>query len=201
MVQTTTKISTHVLKLLYDISKGDSGLRWGRRGKGGRGSRGRGCRISWGCIRRLHPWLLCSKLHCTLQNRLLANGTHDIEMRKVRDGDVHMGEDTRDSQRKDELITFSHVMIAVNDRLYHVWRKLYRKTFHKRKMETSMRLSDGVIVWSWSENKGHHHIKEPWSLSELSCGEISVPPHNMAFSQKSEANLSQEMEVRRGWLG
>ena len=53
--------------------------------------------VSSGYIGRLHSWPLCSKLHCTLSNRLLANGTHDIEIRRGRDGDVHVGEDTRDS--------------------------------------------------------------------------------------------------------
>ena len=78
------------------------------------------CMVNWGCIRRLHLRPLCSKLRCTLPNRLLANDTQDIEMRRVRDSDVHMCEDTRDSRRKDELITCISVIIVVDDRLYHV---------------------------------------------------------------------------------
>ena len=100
MVQMTTKINTHVLKLLHDVNKGDSGPRWGRRDRGGRGSRGRGCRICWGCICRLHTRSLCNKLHHTLPNRLLTNSTHNIEVRSGRDSNVHVGEDTRDSRRK-----------------------------------------------------------------------------------------------------
>ena len=53
--------------------------------------------VSLGYIGRLHSWPFCSKLRCAPSNRLLANGTHDIEMRRRRDGDVHVGEDTHDS--------------------------------------------------------------------------------------------------------
>ena len=53
--------------------------------------------VSWGCIGRLHLWPLCSKLHYTPPNRLFTNGTHDIEMRRGKDGDVHVGKDMRDS--------------------------------------------------------------------------------------------------------
>ena len=35
-----------------------------------------------------------------------------------------------------------------------------------------MRLDDSVIVRPWSEYKGHHHIKDPWTLSKLGYGEI-----------------------------
>ena len=76
--------------------------------------------VSWGYIEKLHLRLLCSKLRCTPPNRLLANGNHDIEMRRGKDGDVHVGENMRDSQKKDELITSSCVTIAVYDKLYHV---------------------------------------------------------------------------------
>ena len=56
-----------------------------------------GCMVSWGCIGRLHLRLLCSKLRYTPPNRLFINGTHDIEMRRGKDGDVHMGKDMHDS--------------------------------------------------------------------------------------------------------
>ena len=36
----------------------------------------------------------------------------------------------------------------------------------------STRLSDSVLVKPWSEYKGHHHIKDSWTLSELGCREI-----------------------------
>jgi len=41
-----------------------------------------------------------------------------------------------------------------------------------REKKMSMRLSDSVIVRLWSENKGHHHIKDPWTFSKVSGGEI-----------------------------
>ena len=125
-----------------------------------------------GCIGRLYLQLLCSKLCCTPPNRLLTNGTHDTEVRRRRDSDVQMCKDTHDSQRKDEFITCSRVAMAIYNRLNHVKRKVYRETFHEGKKKMSMRLGDSVIVRPWSEYKGHHHIKEPWSLRELSCGEI-----------------------------
>ena len=53
--------------------------------------------VSWGCIRRLHLRPLCSKLRYTPPNLLFTNGTHDIEMRRGKDGDVHVGKDMRDS--------------------------------------------------------------------------------------------------------
>ena len=64
--------------------------------------------------------LLRSKLHCTPSNRLIANGTHDIEKRRRRNGDVQVCEDVRDSQRKDKLITCGNVSIAIYNRFYHV---------------------------------------------------------------------------------
>ena len=164
------KINTHVLKLLHDVSKGDSSPIWGRGGRGWRRSNGRGCKIYWGCIRRLHLWPLCSKLCCTPPNRLLINGTHDKEVRNGRDGDVQVCKDTCDGRRKDNLITCSRVTIAIYHRLYHVWRKVYRKTFHEGKKNMSMMLSDGVIMRPWSKYKGHHHIKDLWTLSKLNYG-------------------------------
>ena len=126
-------------------------------------------------------WPLCSKLHSTMPNRLFTNDNHDIEVRIGRDSDVYVGEDTRDSQRKDELITCSCIAIAIYNRLYHVWWKVYRETFHKGEKETSMRLSYSVIVRSWSKYKSHHHITDPWILSELGCGEIkgTSPQHGL----------------------
>ena len=178
----TTKISTHMLKLLHDVSKVDSGSRWGRRGRGGRGSRGRSCKI---CICRLHMWPFCSKLCYTPPNRLLTNSTHDIKVRRGRNRDLHVGEDTYDSWRKDELITCSRVAIAIYNRFYHMWWKVNRKTFQKGKKEMSTRLGDSVIVKPWSKYKCHHHIKEPWSLSELGCRKIkgTSPQHDL-FTEK-----------------
>ena len=166
MVKTTTKISTHVLKLIHDVNERDICPRRGRNGRWSRGSRGRGC------IHCLHMRPLRSYLCYTPPNRLLANSTHDIENRRGRNGDMHMYEDVCDCWRKDELITCSYVFINLYNRLYHVWRKIYREILHERKKKTSTRLSDNVIVWSWSENKGHHHVKDLWTLSKLSYGEI-----------------------------
>ena len=54
----------------------------------------------------------------------------------------------------------SSVLIDIYHRYYHV------------KQKVSTRLSDSVIVKPYSENKGHHHIKDPWTLSEVVCDEV-----------------------------
>ena len=108
MVKTTIKISMHVLEQLHDASERDIYPRGGRRGRWGRGSRGRGC------IRCLHMWPLPESCAALLQiDSLLINGTHDMEERKGRNGDVHLCEDACDSWRKDKLITCSSVLIAI----------------------------------------------------------------------------------------
>ena len=107
MVKMTTKISTHVLKLLHDAREIDIYPRGWRRGRWGKGSRGRGC------IRHLHMRPFCNKLCCTPPDRLLNYSTHDIQERRKRNSNVQVCEDARDSQMKDELITCSSVLIAI----------------------------------------------------------------------------------------
>ena len=120
MVKTTTKTSTRVLKLIYDVSERDICLKGGRRGRCKGGSRGRSY------IHHLHTRLLSSQLRYTLPDRVLAFGTHDIEEKRRRNGDVHVCEDVCDSQRKDELIICSYVLlcscvlIAIYNRYNHV---------------------------------------------------------------------------------
>ena len=41
-------------------------------------------------------------------------------------------------------------------------------------------------------------LKNRDPLVNLVMEKLSVPPHNMAFSQKSETNSPREMEVRQG---
>ena len=43
----------------------------------------------------------------------------------------------------------------------------------------STRLNDSVIVRPWSKNEGHHHIKDPQTLSKVMCGEVkkTTPYH------------------------
>ena len=72
MVKTTTKISTHKLKLIHEGSERDLSFRRIRgRSRWGRGSRGRNSI----CQSRLHTRLLCNQLCITPPNRFLANGT------------------------------------------------------------------------------------------------------------------------------
>ena len=136
-----TQISMHMLKLLHDFHKGDRCPKWGRRGKWWRGLRGRGCRVCRGYIWRLHIRLLHSKLRCTPSNRLLAHGTHDIEERRKRNGEVQVSENVCDSWRKDELIACGSVSIAIYNRFYHMWWKVYRKRCFWRIVHASFVLS------------------------------------------------------------
>ena len=195
MIQMTTKISMNVLKLLHDVSKGEICSKGGKRSRWGRGSRGRGC------IDRLHTRPLRSKLCYTLLNSLLANDTHDMEERRRRNGDVHVCEDMCDSRRKDELITCNTVLIAIHNRYYHVWWKVYGKDFHERKKEMSTRLGDSVMVWLWSESKVITILRIRGPLANLVVEKFREPPHTMAFSRNSETNSSLEIEEKCSSLG
>ena len=52
----------------------------------------------------------------------------------------------------------------------------------KRKMST--RLSDRAIVRLWREDKGHHHIKDPWTLSKVMGNEVKIvtPRHRILIN-------------------
>ena len=51
-------------------------------------------------------------------------------------------------------------------------KEIYRETLQEREKKMSTRLSDRVIVRPWSENKGHLHIKDPWTFRKVVCGEV-----------------------------
>ena len=65
-----------------------------------------------------------------------------------------------DSQRKDELIMGSSVLIHIYDRYDEVRGNVDGKILHQEKKKMSMRLSDGVIVRQWHESECHHHVNE-----------------------------------------
>ena len=52
----------------------------------------------------------------------------------------------------------------------------------KRKMST--RLSDRAIVRLWREDKGHHYIKDPWTLSKVMGNEVKIvtPRHGILIN-------------------
>ena len=185
IVKTTTKISTNELKLIHNSSKrclnSKRGI-WSRRWIGSRGKskslhsiKSSRLLLSWS---RIHTRLLSSQLCITPLYRFLIDSRYRVKERRRRNGDVQVCEDKCDSWRKDYLIMSGSVSIDIYHRYYHMWWKIYRKIFQKGKKKTSMRLSNSVIVRPWCENKGHHHIKDPWTLSKLVCGEIkSISPH------------------------
>ena len=106
MVKTTTKISTHELKLIHNGSESDPYSRRRRWSRRGRGLRGKDSVLSimkssllllsvGGLIMR--PLGLSGQLCITSSNRLSTNGTNDREERGRKNKDVHVCEDACDS--------------------------------------------------------------------------------------------------------
>ena len=59
-----------------------------------------------------------------------------------------------------------------------------------------MRLNDSVIVRPQSENKGHHHIKDPWTLSKIVSGEFkSITPQH-GLPTKTSGKLIQRYRTK-----
>ena len=62
----------------------------------------------------------------------------------------------------------------------------------------SMRLSDSVIVRPWSKNKGHHHIKDPWTFSKVMCGDVlKSTPHLGRFMETCGQLISKDRAKTR----
>jgi len=107
LITKSVKASIHALKLHHDGLKSHTTIR-GRRSGGGRNSKS--CKIS-----RFRPRPLRSKLGLTLPHRSCADGTHNGVIRRIRNRDGKMAKDSRDSRRKDELITGCRILININD--------------------------------------------------------------------------------------
>ena len=97
-------------------------------------------------IIRLYSWLLQSKLGFTPPNSTNADGSYDGEKRRERNRNGEVLKDPRDSRRKDKLITGSGILIHIYNRCDEVRGKVNKKILCQGKRETSMRVSDGVIV-------------------------------------------------------
>ena len=164
IVKTTTIVSLHLLKLRYDGLQGHISCRR-RRSRSGRsrriGRNNKSCSII-----RLHTWLFQSKLGLALPNKTSVDGTHGGEVRRIQNRNGEVLEDTRDSRRKDELITCNRILIHIKDRCDEMRREVNREVFKKRQKKTSTRLSDRVIVRQWSNSKCHHHINEPRAFAK-----------------------------------
>ena len=105
------KTSIHPLKLCHDGLQSHTNYRrrrsrYGRSREGGR--KNRSSRIVCLCL-----WPLQSKLGLALLNKTCNDGTHGGEERRVRNRNGEVSEDTRDSRRKDELITCSRILIHI----------------------------------------------------------------------------------------
>ena len=97
-------------------------------------------------------------------NRTGADGTYGGEVRRIKNRNGEVSEDTRGSRRKDALITCSRILIHIEDRCDEVRKEVNREVLKKRQKKMSMRLSDKVIMRQWSKSKCHHHIKKPWAF-------------------------------------
>ena len=61
-----------------------------------------------------------------------------------------------------------------------------------------MKLNDSVIVRLGSENKGHHHIKDPWTFSKVVCGEVlKSTPHLGYFMEMCGQLVSRDRAKTR----
>ena len=131
LIYEIVETSIHPPKLCHDSIKSHTSCR-GRRSKSGRSRRrrrnSRSCRII--C---LYSWLLQSKLGLALPNRTDTDGTHDGEKRKERNRNGEVLKDLRDSQRKDDLITGSGILIHTNNRCDEVRGTGNRNIFHQGK--------------------------------------------------------------------
>ena len=180
LISERVKVSIHALKLRYD---GLEGHTTSRRRMSKRGRNSRSCRIN-----RLHSWLLRSKLGLAPPNRFSADGTHNGEIRRIRNGDEEMAKVPCDSWRKDELITGHRILIDIDDKCDEVKGKVYREVLKKRQKKASTRLCDRVIVRQWNKSKCHHHIKESRTFCKAQAWGVFLPtPYG---SQKWDRSLS-----------
>ena len=85
----SVKASIRVLKLCNDGLKRHTAI-WGRRSGGGRNSRS--CEIS-----RLYLWLFQSKLGLASLNKSYTDGTHNGEVRRIRNRDGKIAKDPHDN--------------------------------------------------------------------------------------------------------
>ena len=67
---------------------------------------------------------------------------------------------SRDSRRKNELITSHRIPKDIYEGEDEVRGKINRESLKKALQKSSTRLYDGVIVRQWMENECHHHVKE-----------------------------------------
>ena len=108
LINESVKTNIYALKLRHNDLQGNI-TGQGIRGGGGRDNR------SWR-TGSLHMWLLWSKLSLAPLNSNNVDGTHGgEEMRGIRNLDGEVSKDTRDSKRKDELITCSLILINIED--------------------------------------------------------------------------------------
>ena len=105
-------------------------------------------------------WPLQLKLSLTLLDRTSADGTHDSEERRERNGNGEVLKGPHDSRGKDKLIMSSGTLIDINNRCDEKRGKINGRTLHQRKKKISTQLNDGVIVRQWCESECHHHVKE-----------------------------------------
>ena len=69
----------------------------------------------------------------------------------------------------------------------------------KREKKMGTRFSDSVIGRLWSKNKGHHHIKNLWTLSKIMGGKVKgVTPRHETLTKVCGKLISRKsFELRR----
>ena len=118
IISKSVKASIHAHKLCHDGLKCHS-THWRRMSRGGRSSRNwRSCHLRLGLPR--------AKLCKTLLYGSGVNGTHIWEVGRLRIREWKMAKESRDSGRKNELITSRRVLIDIYKGEYKVWRKVDR---------------------------------------------------------------------------
>ena len=182
LISERVKASIHALKLRHDGLVGHTTNCRGRRSRGRRNNRS--CKIG-----HLHLWPLRSELGLTLLNKIGADGTHNGEVSRIKNGDGEVVKDPRDGWRKDALITGHHILIHIKDRCDEVRKEVNREVLKKRQKKRSTRLSDRVIVRQWSKSKCHHHVKEPQTFCKARAWVFCLPPHMEGVSQKWDKKL------------
>ena len=99
--------------------------------------------------------------------RFLTYSTHNREVEKGRNRNTCLYKNALDKGRKYEFIMTRSVMKCIHNGQNHARGKVYGQTLLQRIKKTSTRLSDGVIVRTWSKNKHLHHVRDLWIFSKV----------------------------------
>ena len=95
---------------------------------------------------RLGLWPFQSKLGLAPSNRHCTDGTHNDEVSRLEIGDRGVANDSRDSRRKNKLITSCCILIDIYKGEYEMKGKDNSEVLDEGQQKLSMRLSNRIIV-------------------------------------------------------